>query len=79
MLSYIHSHYSEKLTIDEIASTASVSRTECFRCFHAILQKTPAKYLEEYRLSMSTSFLSNMELSISDISFMCGFNSTILI
>lgn len=75
MLSYIHSHYREKISIDSIAASASVSRTECFRCFRTILQKTPAEYLEEYRLSMSASFLSNMELSITDISCMCGFNS----
>lgn len=75
MLSYIHSHYSEKIPIDNIAASASISRSECFRCFRMILQKTPVEYLDEYRLSMSVIFLSNMELSISDISLMCGFNS----
>lgn len=76
MLSYIHSHYKDKISIENIAFSASVSRTECFRCFRSILQKTPIEYLEEYRLSMSISLLSNMELSVSEISIMCGFNST---
>lgn len=75
MLSYIHSHYNEKITIDQIAASASISRTECFRCFRMILQKTPAEYLEKYRLSMSVVFLTDKELSISDITLMCGFNS----
>ena len=75
MLSYIHSHYSEKITVNQIAASASVSRTECFRCFHVILKKTPAEYLEDYRLSMSIVFLSDQERSISDIAMICGFNS----
>lgn len=41
MMSYIHTYYSEDITIDEIAGAANVSRSECFRCFKEIVRKTP--------------------------------------
>ena len=33
MLSYIHEHFAEKLTLEEIAASAAVSSRECLRCF----------------------------------------------
>ena len=74
-LSFIHAHYSENISIDDIAKSASVSRTECFRCFHTILKKSPTEYLTEYRLSMAAMLLANTDKAFSDISVSCGFNS----
>lgn len=74
-LSFIHAHYSDNISIDDIAKSASVSRTECFRCFHAILKKSPFEYLTEYRLSMASMLLANTNRTVSDISSSCGFNS----
>lgn len=75
LLSFIHAHYSERISIDDIAKSAAISRTECFRCFHAVLKKSPAEYLTEYRLSMAAMLLANTDRSLSDISVSCGFNS----
>lgn len=75
MLSFIHTHYSEHIGIDDIARSAAVSRTECFRCFNAVLKKSPSEYLTEYRLSMALMMLANTDRTLSDISFSCGFNS----
>lgn len=75
LLSFIHAHYSEHINIDDIARSASISRTECFRCFHTILKKSPTKYLTEYRLSMASMLLANSDRALSDISSSCGFNS----
>lgn len=75
LLSFIHGHYSEHISIDDIAKSASISRTECFRCFHAIIKKSPSEYLTEYRLSMASMMLANTDRTLSDISCSCGFNS----
>lgn len=75
IMSYIHSHYSEHISIEDMAKSASISRTECFRCFREILKKTPAEYLLEYRLSMAAVLLANTDLALIDISYSCGFNS----
>lgn len=75
LLSFIHAHYNEHISIDDIAKSAAISRTECFRCFHMILKKSPTEYLTEYRLSMASMLLANSDRALSDISVSCGFNS----
>lgn len=75
LLSFIHAHFSERISIDDMVKSVGISRTECFRCFHSILKKSPTEYLTEYRLSMATMLLANTNQAISDISFSCGFNS----
>ena len=34
MMAYIHEHYSEKISISELAAAAYLSERECFRVFH---------------------------------------------
>lgn len=75
LLSFIHAHYNEHISIEDMAKSALISRTECFRCFQTILGKSPVEYLIEYRLSIAMMFLTNTERSISDISYSCGFNN----
>lgn len=75
ILSYIHAHFSEHISVDDMARYAAISRTECFRCFKAVLGKSPVEYLTEYRLSMATTMLTNSERTLADISYSCGFNS----
>lgn len=76
MLTFIHSFYSSHLNVEQIAESASIGRSECFRIFKKIIGKTPVEYLTEYRLAQAAYHLSNTEKSISEICFSCGFNST---
>ena len=75
MLSYVHDHYWEEITVDHIAESANISRRECFRCFKEIVKKTPAEYLCEYRLSKAAQMLTGTDKTIMDICLSCGFNS----
>ncbi len=75
VLSFIHAHYGENIGINDMVKAAAVSRTECFRCFQTILGKTPTEYLTEYRLSLAAAMLTNTDRTISEISYLCGFNS----
>lgn len=75
MLSYIHTHYGENITINSIAAAANIGRSECFRCFRAVLGKTPTEYLCKYRLSQATNLLINTNKKLYDICTSCGFNS----
>ncbi len=74
ILSYIHDNYSRALNIGDIAKAVCISRTECFRSFRAVIGKTPAEYLTEYRLSKAAALLSDTDRTVSDICFSCGFN-----
>lgn len=75
MLSYIHEHYTEEITLGDIATAANVSRSEAGRCFHSYIGYSPIEVLIEYRLQKARRLLSETTLTLQEISFMCGFHS----
>ena len=75
MLAFIHAHYGEKLTLNDISAAASVSTRECIRCFRNTIRQTPLEYVMEYRLNMAKRLLDDTKMSVTDISYHCGFSS----
>ena len=47
MLTKIHAHYGTELTTTAIASSASISESECLRCFRSTIGITPIQYLKQ--------------------------------
>ena len=76
MLEYIHDNYSQPITVSQIAASASISRSECFRCFSDISHITPVEYLNQYRMFEATRQLTITNDPITDICYAVGFNST---
>lgn len=75
MLDYIHSHYSENITLEDISGAAALSTREALRCFRRTIHDTPIQYLLRYRLMQSASLLiSNPSLTVSEITTLCGFD-----
>ncbi len=74
MLLFIHTHYSEKLSLAEIASSASLSAREAQRCFQRVLHQSPSEYLIAYRLNHAKKMLLETNDSITEIAFRCGFS-----
>lgn len=75
MMTYIHSNYQEKISLKEIAASASVSDREALRAFRRGLQKTPFQYLTEVRIRMACRLLRETNRQITDIAYDCGFSS----
>lgn len=73
MLQYIHSHYANELTVGRIAQSASVSESECLRCFRATIGTTPIQYVKQYRIQKAAQLLSVTHDRVSDIAAQCGF------
>ena len=73
-IKYIGQHYASSLTLDDIASSASVSKAECLRCFKKTLNQTPYAYLLELRLSKAAGLLVTSDQTITSIALNCGFN-----
>ena len=73
MLSCIHSRYGTSLTTAEIADSASISESECLRCFRTTIGTTPIQYLKQYRIQQAARLLSETHQKISDIASICGF------
>lgn len=75
MMDFIEHHYMEKISLDDIAASASLSVRECSRCFNHCIRKSPIVYLNEYRLRIAAQMLIRTEDSILSVSENCGFHS----
>ena len=75
MIAFIQENFTQKLTLEEIADSASVSTRECLRCFRTSIHQSPMDYLIEYRIQIAKKLLEGNDLSITDIALGCGFNS----
>ena len=73
-LTYINEHYSEEISLEGLAKSANVSKSECLRCFKSCLDTTPYKYIVEFRLSKAANFLKNTSIPVSSIASAVGFN-----
>lgn len=73
MLSHIHAHYGNPLTIRGIAASASISESECLRCFHTAIGTSPIRYLKQYRIQQAARMLLQTNAKISEIAEQCGF------
>lgn len=73
MLSCIHSQFAAELTTATIAASASISESECLRCFRSTIGTTPIQYLKQYRIQQAARQLTETQEKISDIAVSCGF------
>lgn len=73
-LQYIALHYGEDISLDILAASANVSKSECLRCFQTVLHTTPYRYLTEYRLSKAAEFLRQTSEPITAIAGKVGFS-----
>lgn len=75
MITYMHNHYSEKITIEQLASIAKTSPSGCFRMFKQYTSTSPIAYLNDYRLRVAALALKSTTKSITDIASDCGFEN----
>lgn len=73
MMAFIQQSYKEKISLEDIALSASVSRRECLRCFQNCIHKTPYEYLQEYRIEAAKKLLRDTDIPAVDIAFQTGF------
>lgn len=74
MLEYIHTHYREKINLEDIAAAGGVCRTKCWQIFRKYLDQTPNEYLNSYRLEKGMQLLKSSSLRITEIAELCGFS-----
>lgn len=76
MLAYLHEHYTEKITLEEIAAAGQVSKSSCTAIFKEYLQETPINHLINYRLAKATELLWFTDLNVTEIAYAVGFSSS---
>lgn len=74
---FIQEHFMEPVTLEDIAGSVLISKSECCRCFKRTMNITPFEYLMKYRILESTKRMQKQtQESISEISGAVGFNNT---
>lgn len=72
---HVSQNYKEHISLDEIADKVSMTVPAFCRYFKKVTGKTFTKFVNEYRVVHATKLLSESQLSITDVSFECGFNN----
>ncbi|MDR0886978.1 MAG: AraC family transcriptional regulator [Clostridiales Family XIII bacterium] len=75
MTGFIHNHYAEKITLEDIAESGAVCRSRCCKLFNQYVRQTPNNYLNKYRITKSCELLRDTKRTILEIATMCGFQN----
>ncbi|MEE8807856.1 MAG: AraC family transcriptional regulator [Lactimicrobium sp.] len=74
MVRYIQEHYMDKISLEDIADSAGISRTKCTSLFKVYTETTPVEYLNSYRLEEAARRLVNEKTPVAEIALACGFS-----
>lgn len=76
MIGFIQKHYVEDVSLQDIANSASISRSEASRCFQSYLHTSPVNYLLKYRVERSMQLLRDNNMTVEAVALECGFSSS---
>ncbi len=74
MLSFVHTNFSKPLCVKDIADSAILNKNRCTDLFKKYTNRSPIKYLNEYRLYAAKNMILHTDKSISEISADVGYN-----
>jgi AraC-like DNA-binding protein len=72
---YIQENYAKKITLDEVAQLLNMSKVSFNRFMKKTTNHTFIQYLNDVRIDNASRLLAEMDYSISEIAYMCGFNN----
>lgn len=76
MLLFLEKNYTLQINLSDIAASGNCCQSKCCYIFKTYLHDTPITYLTKFRLRKSLDTLLKTDLSITDIAFSAGFNSS---
>jgi AraC family transcriptional regulator len=72
--SYIDAHIGERISLDDLASQAGISRFHFARQFRLSTGESPMGYLRRVRIERSKSILQRRETTIAEVAATLGFS-----
>lgn len=75
IVSYIEEHYSEPVTLQQIAATIPCNPQYLCRFFKTIAGITPIQYLIQHRIERASFLLANTSQPVLEIALDCGFEN----
>jgi AraC family transcriptional regulator len=74
-LNYLHSYYTQELSLDELAGIACLSKFHYLRVFKSVFQLSPYQYLLKLRLEKAGELLKHTSIPVSEMSVELGFQN----
>lgn len=74
-ISYIQSHLTGKVSVEEIAASAGYSASYFSHLFARETGMSPYQFVMKSRIEQSQQLLKTTSLTVQEIAFQCGFNS----
>ena len=76
MMIYIHEHYRESISVEQLAESVYISKRVCFRIFQENLHMSPVEYMRSYRIQRACQMLAESGKNITEIAQECGFGTS---
>jgi AraC-like DNA-binding protein/quercetin dioxygenase-like cupin family protein len=76
VISYIEQHYTEPITLNELAQQANLSVNQFLRVFKTATGHTPIDYLIRLRVLKAGQLLQRNEVSVTQASYQVGFSDS---
>lgn len=77
-ITYIEENYTEPISLEEIADSIHISKSECCRCFQRVLHLSPFDYLLHFRILQATKFIRQQDPlanSMANLAISVGFSN----
>lgn len=75
VLNYIHEHYAQQISIEQLSDIAHMSQGHFTKMFYKFTSRTPMNYVIRFRLSKAAFLLINTDEKILHIAMDVGFNN----
>ena len=75
VLEFVEAHLEDDITVENLASTACLSRFHFARAFKAATGKTPRQHVSERRLRLAKALLTQDDRPLIEITLACDFSS----
>lgn len=75
-LAYIHEHYAEAISRNDVAAHVGLSERHLTRCFRQEIGLTPTEYLNRYRVKRAKTLLEAGDKSVTEVAMEVGFSTS---
>jgi signal transduction histidine kinase/AraC-like DNA-binding protein len=76
IMAFIHEHYTEPISREDLARHFCVNERYLTRCFHQETGITPIAYLIRYRIQQAKTLLDAGQLSVTEVALATGFSDS---
>jgi DNA-binding response OmpR family regulator len=75
-MAYVHTHYTEQVSLPDIAAHVGLSEQHLIRSFRNEIGVTPIDYLKRYRIGRAKMLLEEGDRSVTDVASEVGFSTS---